>query len=90
MNRPVPLSHLFKKANTYASSAGTEMLYQGVPFESIAVSNTDPIGNKVCIKVREGAGIPTHEEICPELHRRLLVTCTMNGAAPCTCSGTAC
>ena len=31
--------------------------------------------------VREGAGILTHEEICPELHRRLLVTCTMNGAA---------
>ena len=66
------------------------MLYQGVPFESTAAPNTDAIGNKVCITVREGAGIPTHEEICPELRRRLLVTCTMNGAAPCTWSGTAC
>ena len=33
-------------------------------FENIAVSNTDPIGNKVCIKVREGAGISTYEKIC--------------------------
>ena len=43
------------------------MLYKGIPFESPAVLNTDAIGNKVCITVREGAGIPTHEEICLEL-----------------------
>ena len=82
----MPLSHLYKKANTYASPPGTEMLYQGVPLESKAAPNTDAIGDKVCITVRTGAGIPTHEEICPELRRRLLVTCTVKGAAP---SGTA-
>ena len=60
------------------------MLYQGVPLESEAAPNTDAIGNKVCFTVLKGAGIPTHEEICPELRRRLLVTCTVKGAAPCT------
>jgi len=40
------------------------MLNQGVPVESTAAINTDAIGNQVCITVREGAGIPTHEEIC--------------------------
>ena len=60
-----------------------------VPLESKAALNTDATGNKVCITVREGAGIPTHEEICPVLRRRLLVTCTVDGAAPCTSSGTA-
>ena len=78
----MPLSHLYKKANTHASPSGTEMLYQGVPLESKAAPNTDAIGNKVCFTVLKGAGIQTHEEICPELRGRLLVTCTVKGAAP--------
>ena len=60
------------------------MLYQGVPLDSEAAPNIDAIGNKVCFSVLKGAGIPNHEEICPELCLRMLVTCTAKGAAPCT------
>ena len=57
--------------------------------ERTAALNTDAIGNKVCITVQEGAGILTYKEICPELRCRLLVTCTVGGAAPCSSSETA-
>ena len=42
-------------------------------------ANYDATRNKVCITVREGAGIPTPEEICPVLRRRLLLTSTVDG-----------
>ena len=83
VSRHVPLSHLYKKANTHVSPPGTEMLYQGVPLESKAAPNTDAIGNKVCFSVMRGAVIPNHAEICPGLCRRILVTCTGKGANPC-------
>ena len=83
VSRHVPLSHLYKKANTHVSPPGTEMLYQGVPLESKPAPNTDAIGNKVCFSVMRGAVIPNHAEICPGLCRRILVTCTGKGANPC-------
>ena len=42
-------------------------------------TNYDAIRDEVCITVREGAGIPTPEEICPVLRRRLLRTSTVDG-----------
>ena len=39
----------------------------------------DATGNKVCINVQAGAGIPTHEELGPVLRRRLLVPCSVDG-----------
>ena len=60
------------------------MLYRGGPLDSEAVPNNDAIGNKVCFAVMKETVIPRHEEICPELCLRILVTCTGKGATPCT------
>ena len=55
------------------------MLSQGVPLGSEAAPNTDAIGNQICFSVLKGASIPNHEEICPELCLRILVTCLRKG-----------
>ena len=63
------------------------MLYQGVPLESKAAPNTDAVGNKVCFTVLKGAGIPTHEEICPA--PSLVGNTHCEGSSALTFSGTA-